>query len=127
MDVSYFDSREPFDESGVANVDRVYRLAWHRFEERDWHALGEIYRRLPGWCPGMETQRLPGLRGWLGGTHEVAAPCWFGNDESLTPHLTASVEPPGLQIAGVLPRDDFERWHEQFLAAIAGLPSHEPG
>jgi hypothetical protein len=52
-------------------------------------------------------------------------PFWFGSDDKSSPHLTASVEPPGLQVTGRLSASDFERWHEQFLAAIADFPAGE--
>src|SRR3954469_16955822 len=98
--MTFFDSREPFTEPGIADVDRVYRLAWRAFDERTWEALDAVYRRLPGWC-GYPALKARGLRGWFGRT-ESGPPFWFGTDEKSTPHLTASVEPPGLQVTGRL-------------------------
>ena len=95
--VRYFDSCDPFVESGVADVDRVYRFAWHKFAKSDWEELGRVYARLPGWR-GYVPIRSPGWRGLLG--QAGAFPFWFGDDAHGYPHLTVSVEPPGLQVTG---------------------------
>ena len=124
MGMTFFDSREPFPEPGIAIVDRVYRLAWRDFDDRMWEALDAVYRQLPGWC-GYPAVKLRGWRGWLGRT-ESGPPFWFGTDEKSAPHLTASVEPPGLQVTGRLSASDFEKWHEQFLAAIGEFPAGGP-
>jgi hypothetical protein len=122
--MTFFDSREPFPEPGTADVDRVHRLAWRDFDNRTWEALGDVYVRLPGWC-GHPTVKASGWRGWFGRT-EPGCPFWFGTDVNSMPHLTASVEPPGLQVTGRLSVADFEKWHDQFLTAIAGFPAGEP-
>jgi hypothetical protein len=124
MPATFFDSRKPFLEPGIAHVDRVYRLAWRDFDENKWAALDAVYRRLPGWC-GYPVVKSSGWRGWLGRMVE-GPPFWFGADENAAPHLTASVEPPGLQVTGQLSASDFEKWHEQFMAAIAEFPAAEP-
>ena len=124
MAMTFFDGCEPFPEPGVADVDRVYRLDWREFDERTWAALDAVYQRLPGWR-GYPPARLCGWRGWLGRT-ESGPPFWFGTDVKSSPYLTASVEPPGLQVTGKLLAIDFERWHEQFFAAIADFPASEP-
>jgi hypothetical protein len=123
MQLTYFDSSDPFVEVGIANVDRVYRLAWHNFNETHWQALDGIYQRLPAWC-GYVAQPYAGWRGLLGRTYSM--PFWFGSDIRVPPHLTASVEPPGLQVTGKLPAADFERWHVEFLRVIAEFPAGEP-
>jgi hypothetical protein len=41
------------------------------------------------------------------------------------PFLRASVEPPGLQVHGVLPEADWRAWDERFQEAAAGLPCRE--
>jgi len=108
VSMTYFDSSEPFSVPGVADLDRVYRFAWHEFTENDWESLGTVYRALPGWA-GNDPM-----------------PLWFGHDMSMYPHLTASVEPPGLQVTGLLPKKDFDAWHEEFMTLIRGLPALEP-
>jgi hypothetical protein len=49
---------------------------------------------------------------------------WFGTDEEAPPFLWASVEPPGLQVYGVLPLTSWNDWDAAFRAAVetAGLP-----
>jgi hypothetical protein len=69
-----------------------------------WDRLGSIYERLPGWL-GYDP-----------------VPWWFGNDGTRPPYLSASVEPPGLQVTGVLPAGEFARWHEAFMQALAEFP-----
>lgn len=123
MPVTFFDSSEPFPAPGIAEVDRVYRFAWQNFDDRTWEALDAVYRRLPGWR-GHVAQKWPGWRRRLGRTYRL--PFWFGSDTRSSPHLTASVEPPGLQVTGRLSLSDFKRWHEQFMAEVAEFPAGEP-
>jgi hypothetical protein len=112
LPMSFFDNQEPFSRPKEADVDRVYRFAWHEFTEEDWERLDIVYRTLPGWI-GYE----PG-------------PWWFGKDENKDektfPHLSASVEPPGLQVTGLLPKKEFETWHDAFMNAIRNFPAGEP-
>ena len=120
----FFDSREPFPEPGIADVDRVYPLVWSEFDDCTWEALDAVYRQLPGWC-GYPAGKARGWRGWLGHA-ECGCPFWFGTNEKSIPHLTASVEPPGLQVTGRLADADFQMWHQQFLIAVAEFPNGEP-
>jgi hypothetical protein len=105
MTVAFFDSREPFDGSGRANVDRVYQFDWTRFGKAESDSLDRIYRALPGWI------------GY------ASVPYWFGDDEQSLNYLTASVEPPGLQVVGNLSESDFQNWHARFLGATRELPA----
>jgi hypothetical protein len=70
--------------------------------------LDWIYQRLPGWM-----------------NYRDGPPFWFGTDVNVCPHLTASVEPPGLQVWGLLATPEFHAWHLQFLDAIARLPARD--
>lgn len=124
MGMTYFDSSDPFASAGVADVDRVYRFAWDAFETRHWDDLDRVYERLPGWR-GLVPIPVPGWRGRILG-RKYTLPFWFGTDVQTSPHLTASVEPPGLQVTGLLPAAEFQRWHEQFLEAIAAFPAGQP-
>ena len=108
LPMSFFDSQEPFSRPNVADVDRVYRFAWHEFTEENWDSLDSIYKSLPGWI-GYDP-----------------VPWWFGKDEKTFPHLTASVEPPGLQVWGRLPTKEFMAWHDAFMEAIKDFPAGEP-
>ena len=107
MAVPFYDNLEATPIDGLhclVEVERVYCLDWDRFHEDHWRALERIYEGLPG------SLRLRD------------GPMWFGDDEALPPFLWASVEPPGLQVYGVLPEADWRAWDEQFRSAIGGLP-----
>jgi hypothetical protein len=105
--VPYHDNLEATPIDGLTclvEVERVYGLDWDRFDEGHWRELARAYEVLPG------TVRL----------REV--PWWFGDDEDVPPHLSASVEPSGLQVCGVLPEADWWAWDERFRTEAAGLP-----
>lgn len=107
MAVPFSDNLEatPIDGlSCLVEVERVYGLDWDRFGEDHWRGLSRIYEGLPG-----------ALRPSDG-------PMWFGDDEDVPPFLWASVEPPGLQVYGVLPEADWRAWDERFRKAAVGLP-----
>jgi hypothetical protein len=107
--MTFFDSADPFARPGLADLDRVYRFAWHEFTQAHWDRLDAVYTKLPGWM-GYDP-----------------VPRWFGKGGRTSPHLTASVEPPGLQVTGLLPIAEFTEWHEAFMKAIADFPTGEPG
>ncbi|MGP4048985.1 hypothetical protein [Streptomyces sp. 2A115] len=88
-------------------VERVYCLDWQRFTPANWDVLQRIYQDLPGWQPFSS---------------DVAR--WFSLDEDRDLHLWASVEPSGLQVAGVLTLGMWHGWDTQFRRAITnhGLP-----
>ena len=85
------------------HVEEIYALAWDSFDRAAWARLDAIYASLPG--------------------HVAAAlPTWFGHDEEVGPWLTGSVEPPGLQVFGLVEREIFDSWHRAFVGAAATLP-----
>ncbi len=106
--VPFYDNSPDEGHSGTIEIDRVYCFAFHRFEDNDWSALDQVYRSLPGYI-GYDP-----------------VPRWFSSSELAAPYLLASVEPPGLQVVGVLPVADWREWDERFRAGTAGLPSYEP-
>jgi len=69
--------------------------------------LDRIYRELPAW-KGYDP-----------------VPWWFGPNEDTPPSLSASVEPPGLQVAGRLRVEDWRAWHEAFMGRIQHLPGQD--
>lgn len=77
------------DRPGHISVEGTYAFDWDRWDDGHWAELDRIYRGLPGWA----------------GYHQ--APYWFGSVESNPPWLSASVEPPGLQVAGRLRAEDW--------------------
>lgn len=94
---------------GHLRIDRVYRLDWDRFESSDWQKLSQIYQALPG------------------AVRYLDLPYWFGENEGTPPFLSACVEPPGLQVFGILSGSDWRAWDEAFQTLADGLPSYEVG
>jgi hypothetical protein len=66
-------------------VEAVYAFDWDKWSETDWVQLAHIYQSLPGWT---------GYRDQL--------PTWFEASDSNFAGLSASVEPPVLQVGGEL-------------------------
>ncbi|MFR9722663.1 hypothetical protein ACL02R_04715 [Streptomyces sp. MS19] len=94
------------------SVDRVYCLDWRHFTDAHWDGLDRIYRALPGWRADLPD-----------------AARWFAGEEGGDPYLWASVEPPGLQVAGGLTAGVWWDWDVRFrrAVAVAGLPRAVPG
>lgn len=112
--VPFYDNLEATpleDDPAMVEVERVYRLDVDAFEDAHWSALGEIYRSLPG------------------GYREPQIPAWFGDDEEHAPSLCASVEPPGIQVLGILAPEAWAVWHAAFVSALAAseLPFRDEG
>jgi hypothetical protein len=95
---------------GAAEVrcftDHLYIFDWRTFDRAAHDVLEAAYMSLPGW-QGFDRGR----------------PRWFGADEDVGPSLYASMEPPGLQVSGVLELKALRRWHRAFLRATRPLPS----
>lgn len=107
MAMVYYDNLAPTqieDAPGFIEVERIYCFDWDRFSDRHWDALGGVYEALPG------------------DVRHRDVPWWFGEDEESQPFLWASVEPPGLQVYGVLLETDWLLWDEAFRSAVDGLP-----
>ncbi len=107
MGIAFYDNlaATPVDDSaGYIEVERIYKFDWTRFGEKDWQELFRIYQSLPG---AVRYQSIP---------H------WYGVDEDTAPFLSASVEPPGLQVYGVLPLTDWAIWDEEFQTKACELP-----
>jgi hypothetical protein len=93
----------------LVGFERVYCIRLHLFREEQWNELKNIY------------DELPGTR------YEKGVPYWFGIDENTSPYLWVSVEPPGLQVSGVLPLNDWREWDEAFRKRVeaSSLPIYE--
>lgn len=114
--VPFYDNAkvEP-DKLGFLFVDRVYCFAWDEFSDEDWQNLAKVYEELPGWL------------GYSNEGHIKGYPCWFSLDEeSLDSHLSASQEPPGLQVTGNITSKQLLQWHEYFLKLTQNLPKRKP-
>ena len=97
----YYDNLPPtpIDEEGghFVEVERIYCINWELTHPL---TLDAVYPKLPG------QYRLN------------SGPMWFGSDEDHPPFLWASVEPPGVQVYGVLKQEDWDLWHDAFLTAL---------
>ena len=111
MHTWYYDNDYKIYEADAEFVDfeRVYCLDFSSFTEENWNDLEQIYNKLPG------TRYLKGV------------PYWFGVDENEPPYLWVSVEPPGLQVVGVLLLNDWLKWDESFRNQVeaSSLPTYE--
>ncbi|WP_165072790.1 hypothetical protein [Paludisphaera rhizosphaerae] len=110
----WYDNLEPTPVDGLTcmvEVERVYGFDWDRFDEDDWSRLSQV-------CEGLPGAIKPGPSGLPGGLVY-----WFGDDEDVPPYLSASVEPPGLQVYGMLPEADWSAWDARFQAEATTLPT----
>jgi hypothetical protein len=110
MPIEFYDNKEPIltdDDDCLVEIERVYCLDWHEFDDAYWKELERIYMSLPG--------RVR--------YHSI--PYWFGDDEDAPTYLWSSVEPPGLQVCGVLRAADWRAWDEQFRSQADSLPSRD--
>lgn len=96
------------DDPDMVEVERVYCLDYTQFSLPEVARIHALYADLPGW------------QGW----HDQQ-PYWFGYDEGDVPYLWASLEPPGLQVAGVLRQADWMAWDSAFQARAQSLPRRE--
>jgi hypothetical protein len=105
MTLQFYDMVADGGRSSLIDVDRVYKFDWDRFTQSDWDALARVFRLLPNFVESADASR------------------WFSTDESSDRFLVASVEPPGLQITGRLPRTDWLAWHDALTRESVALPS----
>ena len=104
----YYDAQPIDPDDSVIDIDRIYCLDWDAWTAEHRVALEAIYPELPGWV------------GYDNG------PCWFGFESTDDLFLWASMEPPGLQVAGVVNRADWRAWHEAFLKRTSHLLYRTP-
>lgn len=105
----FYDNNRDDDDPEIAEIDRIYCFDESRWTEEHYQQLGKIFKELPGYQDPMPDR----------------GPYWFGTDDEDIPHLWASLEPPGLQVAGVLARKDWEAWHQAFWEKIQDFPFRE--
>jgi hypothetical protein len=100
----FYDNQHELGLENRVVVERIYCFDWDLFNNEHWDILDETYKGLPNWI-GYE-----------------GCPYWFGFDEEIEPFLTASVEPPGLQVYGVLQVKDWKEWNAGFIEKVKNLP-----
>ena len=104
----FYDNNSQYPTDSFAEIDRIYCLLFDSFTDENWQTLEGIYAALPG------------------KRYQSVVPYWYGLEESAS-HLSVSVEPVGLQAAGMLPRADWLSWDEAFrqLVENSDLPRYE--
>lgn len=104
----FYDNWVEEDDHKIIDVERIYCFDWDLCSDSHMKKLDRIYTELPEYYG-----------------YAVGCPYWFGDDDNRIPHVWASVEPPGLQVAGVLARKDWEAWHQAFWEKIQDFPFRE--
>lgn len=82
------------------NLNIHYTIAGHL-----WGKLSEVYASMPYW------------------TEAEKGPCWKAENI----HLTASVEPGGLQIYGEMPEEIWESWYSELKEKLTTALGYEIG
>jgi hypothetical protein len=88
-------------------VERVYCLRFSQFTDAHWKRLREIYALLPEWA-----------------TVGDGMPYWFGPEED-PPYLTASLEPSGIVVDGLLSEENWQEWDRAFQNHLSEFPTFE--
>jgi hypothetical protein len=101
--VPFYDNLAAISEEdpSMVEIDRVYCVDVVAFTDADWTRLDDIYRSLPGHYRVAQS-----------------SPMWFGDDEDQLPFLWASIEPPGIQVYGILPPTAWAEWDQAFMTAL---------
>lgn len=108
MPVPFYDNKplEP-ENDGWIDVERIYCFDWNKFDTAHMDRLRSIFQKLPQSCK-HDTDDCH----W-----------WYSDQEDIERgYLTASVEPPGLQVFGTLPLAAWQEWDQEFQAQANGLP-----
>jgi len=114
MPIPWYDNASEVDPNDPEwhDIDRIYCFDWDAFSKEHWEKLTKIYHQLP------EPREIK----------PDSCPRWFSPvDDPQNGYLTASVEPPGLQVFGTLRIDDWREWDKAFQEGVTGLPFREIG
>ena len=93
------------DDPSFVEVERIYCFDVDALSKEHLHRLNDIFGTLPGY------------QGVVDGS-----PMWFGLDEEVFPFLWASLEPPGLQVYGVVRPNQWKDWDTAFQGSISDFP-----
>ena len=106
--MAWFYDDADFDSGSIREIERIYCFRFDSFSESDWSTLNTIYDKLPS--PQASK----------------TVPYWFGKEE-IGNYLWASVEPPGLQVAGTLREADWLAWEAIFNEQVENstLPRYD--
>lgn len=92
------------------DIERIYCFDWDAFSDVDWSDLSKAYGDLPNFQQNVTDITETFVR-------------WFSpTDDPQSGYLWASVDIPGLQVAGTLRKMVWEDWDQRFQKAIANLP-----
>jgi hypothetical protein len=99
----WFDGEvEPFADDYVS-IEGTYRIVTSKLTTDQDAALLEIYKVLPG---HYQINAAEGM------------PYWYGENQNDVPYLTASFEPGGILIEGILQRADWVEWDAMFRRLV---------
>ncbi len=101
-------------------IERTYCFEWTEFGEKERRILKSIYKKLPGnvkFC-----RHIRDIDKYVESDNEEGLPYWYGIDEDNPPFIWASQETPGLQVYGVISKEDWEAWDIMFRELIKVLP-----
>ena len=103
------DGAPPAEDGTPVRIDRIYCFELDWLFQTGIRRLGEIFRSLPDYQMELSS----------------GAPSWFGIQGRDTYYMVASIEPPGLQVAGFLQYDQWKLWVGKFEAMVNDLPFRE--
>jgi hypothetical protein len=110
--IQFYDIRYEADSTNPSwfDIERVYCFEWNRFSPEHWDRLNHVYSQLPEYCINSS----------------IGCPRWYSEDDDITNgFLTASVEPPGLQVFGTLRQEVWQDWDCRFRAMTTDLPARD--
>lgn len=113
MGIPYYDcaDMDPTPD-GWLDIERVYCFDWDAFGTEDMSRLRSVFEALPG-----SRKHDPDDCHW-----------WFADHADVEGgYLTAGIEPPGLQVFGTLPVEEWIGWEREFRRLADGFPVRSVG
>ena len=93
---------EPFTDEYFL-IEGTYTIFTGRLTRAQDDALGQIFPQLPG---QFRINPKDGM------------PYWYGQSDDEIPHLTASFEPSGIVVSGVVQQKDWAEWDAKFRQLV---------
>lgn len=96
------------DNEGWVDIERIYCFDWDAFDQQSMDSLRAIFSSFP-------ESKKSDLQDCF---------WWYSDREDIeNGYLTASLEPPGLQVYGALQFDVWQKWDRSFQALVSDLPA----